>query len=107
MSQKGHPGYQEVISRAWSDPDFKARLKSDPAGVLRAAGVPLPKGMRIEVVENTPEVMHMVLPLAPEDADFDVVLPAKAGGVRAHGEGEITARCGDCCTLDQVLTNHG
>lgn len=104
---KMHPGYQEVLNRAWSDPAFKARLKSDPAAVLRAAGVPLPKGMRIAVVENTPDVMHMVLPLSPDEADFDVVLPGKAGALRAQSEGEITVRCGKCCTLDDVLKEHG
>lgn len=103
---KSHPGYQEVISRAWSDPAFKARLEADPAAVLREAGVPVPKDMRIVLVENTPAVMHMVLPLAPEHADFDVIVAGKPG-VRAAGDGEITVRCGDCCTLDQVLTNHG
>jgi hypothetical protein len=104
---KTHPGYQEVLNRAWSDPEFKARLKSDPAAVLRAAGVPLPKGMTIAVVENTPDVMHMVLPISPDDADFEVVLPGKVGAMRAQGEGEITVRCGKCCTLEDVLREHG
>ena len=100
MSDINHPGYSEVIAKAWSDPAFKARLKADPAGVLKAAGVPIPRDMKISVVENTPEVMHMVLPLPPEASSFHVALP------KPTSKGEMVVRCMDCCTLPQVITNH-
>jgi hypothetical protein len=101
LSKLTHPGYSEVIAKAWSDPDFKARLKADPISVLRAAGVPIPKGKRLVVVENTADVMHMVLPLPPDAADFDVELTAPSRAA------EVSVRCSQCCTLDDVLTNHG
>ncbi len=58
----------KVISRAWSDAEYKAKLLSDPAAVLAEAGVEIPAGTTIKVVENTAETNHLVLPRAPEGA---------------------------------------
>ena len=101
MSDIKHPGYSEVIAKAWSDPAFRARLKADPANVLKASGVPVPKGMKIVVVENTADVMHMVLPLPPSANSFEVEL------AKPNTQGQINVMCGDCCTLGDVIKNHG
>jgi hypothetical protein len=54
-----------VISRAWSDRDFKERLMTDPAGALHDFGVVLPSGVNVHVHANTSAEMHIVLPPPP------------------------------------------
>ena len=60
----------KLVARVWSDPAFKAQLLTDPTATLVAAGVPVPPGMAVRVVENTHDVRHFVLPARPADADF-------------------------------------
>lgn len=110
MSNSNHPVIQEIIAKAWTDPEFKKQLETNAVEVLKQAGLPVPKNQKIEVVSNTEEVMYLVLPLPPEKADFDVVAPQGFSAQQAHDDdkiGDITIRCGDCCTLDKILENHG
>ena len=51
-----------IVARAWGDPAFKARLLADPAGVLKDYGLLPPRGWQLKVVENTPKVVHLILP---------------------------------------------
>jgi hypothetical protein len=51
-----------VINKSWDDPEYKRRLLADPATVLRAEGVNLPKGVRVRVIEDTDKLLHLVLP---------------------------------------------
>jgi hypothetical protein len=57
--------YAKVVTKAWSDPEYKARLKADPIAVLAEAGVNVKKGIEIEVHEDTDKLMHVVLPASP------------------------------------------
>lgn len=57
----------ELLNRVWSDDAFKARLKASPAEVLAEMGIPVPPG-RIEVLEDTDTVKHLVLPPLQEGA---------------------------------------
>ena len=51
-----------VVARAWVDPEFKARLLSDPKGTLAGLGfATLPEDPRIAVLENTDEAHHIVV----------------------------------------------
>ena len=51
-----------VVARAWTDPDFKARLLSDPKAALSELGYALPETTpQLAVVENTPHVHHLVV----------------------------------------------
>ncbi len=59
----------KVISRAWSDAEYKAKLLSDPTAVLAEAGIEIPAGTTIKVVENTADTEHLVLPVVPEKAE--------------------------------------
>ena len=66
-----------VIGQAMSDPVFRKRLLADPAGTLRGAGVEVPEGVTIEVVEDTATKAHLVLPAREDealDSDLDVVV---------------------------------
>ena len=59
---------QKVIARAWTDADYKAKLVDDPAAALAEAGVEVPAGTKMKVVENTADTVHVVLPVAPTEA---------------------------------------
>ncbi len=48
-----------VVARAWTDPDFKARLLADPPAALTELGISGADNLR--VVENTPAVHNMVV----------------------------------------------
>ena len=57
-----------AIARAWTDADYKARLINDPHGALAEAGVEVPAGITVKVVENATDTHHLVLPVAPPEA---------------------------------------
>ena len=57
------------VAKAWADDDYKQRLISDSAAVLKEEGIDVPEGVGIKVVENTQEVFHMVLPAAPDSTE--------------------------------------
>jgi hypothetical protein len=72
--------YQQIIANCWADEDFKKRFLADPIAVLAAEGVTLPEGMVVNIVENSPREITLVIPAAPSslsDGDLDAV----AGGV--------------------------
>ncbi len=58
----------KVIARAWTDAAYKAKLLSDPRAALAEAGVEIPEGVTVKVVENTADIQHLVLPVAPDNA---------------------------------------
>ncbi|MDQ6744004.1 MAG: NHLP leader peptide family RiPP precursor [Candidatus Dormibacteraeota bacterium] len=54
-----------VIERAAKDEAFRQQLVDDPHGALQQAlGVSLPGSVNIEVLEETPGTMYLVLPPA-------------------------------------------
>jgi D-alanyl-D-alanine carboxypeptidase len=55
----------KVITRAWGDPEYKTKLMTDPRAALAEAGLNAPAGLDIKVVENTNNVVHLVLPPPP------------------------------------------
>ena len=50
-----------VVAKAWSDPDFAARLRADADKELSALGYYGRQGEHMVVVENTPETHNMVV----------------------------------------------
>ena len=61
----------QVIAKAWADADFKAKLIANPAATLKAEGIQLPKGLKVNVVENTAEQFHLVIPPNPKKLSED------------------------------------
>ncbi len=59
----------KVVAKAWSDASFKRKLMSDPKTILEAQGVTVPEGLEIEVVEQTKDLVYIVIPFKPEDAE--------------------------------------
>jgi nitrile hydratase alpha subunit len=71
--------YAKIIARAWRDPAFKAKLIADPQAALKEAGVTVPFGMTVKVVENTDAQFHFVLPPKPAGELSDEALDKAAG----------------------------
>jgi len=72
--------YGKVIAKAWRDPAFKAKLVADPHAVLKDAGVAVPAGVTVKVVENSASHFHLVLPPKPTGELSDEALDKVAGG---------------------------
>jgi len=49
-----------VVARAWTDPEFKARLLADGTKACQELGLDVP-ALRLVVVENTPRVHNMIV----------------------------------------------
>jgi hypothetical protein len=77
----------QLIAKCWADEDFKQTLLADPAAALKAAGVELPAGTTVKIVENTDKVFHLAIPAKPTDLSDDD-LDQIAGG---------TISCSQCC----------
>ncbi len=68
-----------VLQRAAGDAAFRQALVADPKRALAEAGLPVAEGVTYQVLENTPDCMHIVLPaLAPEEELGGEVLEARA-----------------------------
>lgn len=46
-------GYTKVLTSAWSDEGFAARLNEDPSAVLGESGLEVPSGALVEIVSST------------------------------------------------------
>jgi len=51
----------KVVARAWTDPAYKARLIDDGTAAIAELGFKGPQGEHMVVLENTPEVHHVVV----------------------------------------------
>ena len=81
--------YQQLIAKCWADEAFKQRLMANPREVLKQEGLEVPADMCVQVVENTPTQMVLVVPQKP-DALSDEQLDSVTGG-------HFSASCFDWC----------
>jgi nitrile hydratase subunit alpha len=51
----------KVVARAWIDPSYRERLLADGTGAIAELGFKGPQGEHIVVLENTPDVHHVVV----------------------------------------------
>jgi hypothetical protein len=78
--------YGQIVAEAWADPAFRQRLLTDPATVLRERGIEAPDGVQVRIVEDTEQIMHLVLPPMPAEAALsDRQLAQITGGVDNGG----------------------
>jgi len=83
LSPENQKKWAKVIAKAWSDPAFKAKLLKNPEAVLVEQGLTfphLPRGTHIEMHENTPALIHLILPLKPNQALSEEEMRKVAGG---------------------------
>ena len=73
--------YGKVVAKAWSDEDFKAKLLADPMTVLKENGLAIPEDVEFRVVENTEEIVHLILPPEPAGQLSEEELEVVAGGM--------------------------
>ena len=66
-----------------TDPDFRAKLRAEPAAVLAEQGVAVASGIDLRLVENSDRVYHVVLPPNPSSRLSDSSLSGVAGGSSA------------------------
>jgi len=71
--------YQQLIAKCWADEAFKQRLLDNPAETLKAEGMALPEGVRVQVVENTAQDFTLVIPARPTELS-DEELDGASGG---------------------------
>ena len=69
----------DLLTRALTDADFKARLMADAASVMRAEGVDVPEGVEVKIVENSSSTVYYVLP-DPQTVS-DALLASASGGM--------------------------
>jgi hypothetical protein len=62
--------YARLVARAWMEPEFAVRLKSNPAEVLREAGIEVPAEVEMKVVTDPTQggqpAYFFTLPPKPE-----------------------------------------
>ena len=51
----------KVVAKAWTDPEYRARLLADGTAAIAELGFSGPQGEHIVVLENTPTVHHVVV----------------------------------------------
>jgi len=61
QTQVGPMNGAKVVAKAWTDPEYKARLLSDGTGAIGELGFKGPQGEHMVVLENTPAVHHVVV----------------------------------------------
>ena len=83
-AQEQQQAMGKIIAKAWADEAYKLRLINNPADVLKEEGVPVPEGITLKVVENTPALFHILLPQNPECELTDEQLDAASGGLQAN-----------------------
>jgi len=71
----------KVIAKAWNDPEFKSVLLGDPVKVLTEMGISIPKDVNVRIVEDTDNLIHMILPLPPTEELTMDELNRLSGGI--------------------------
>ena len=92
--------YGKIIAKAWREPAFKAKLIADPQATLKEAGVTVPAGVTVKVVENTDAQFYFVLPPKPAGQLSDEALDSVAGGACFRGQTQVLH-----CSPDDGVTN--
>jgi hypothetical protein len=95
QSKKAQQQGTKIITKAWADEKFKARLLAEPAAVLKEEGIEVPEGITIKVLENTDKVTHVVIPLRSDGIgaeNFAEYLSAVVTGSMDESKSRTTAR---------------
>lgn len=59
--------WAKIVAKAWIDKDYKLRLLSAPASIMKEEGVEVPEGLELKCVEASDSQAWLVLPPKPDD----------------------------------------
>lgn len=85
--------YAQLTARAWSDESFKQKLLSDPVEALKEAGIEVPAGKTVRVLENTDTEFNIVLKQRPKALTAEQLDEVVGGGVSC-----LATECDTCAT---------
>ena len=69
------------MAKVWQDEKFKKRFVAEPATVFKEFGVEVRAGVQLRVVENTDQILYLMLPAkAPTGELTDADLKQVVGG---------------------------
>lgn len=66
--------WKEIIERANTDSQFRTQLKADPVATCAQAGVAVPTGTSIAVIEDRSDELHLFLNGTPKDPELKAVI---------------------------------
>ena len=69
--------WSQLVAQCWMDPQFQARLVRDPATVLKAAGIAVGPGVKLQVIADSPTQRTFVIPAPPATDDVQDVLQSR------------------------------
>ena len=62
ITEKASPAQgARIVAKAWTDPAFRARLLADGTATVEALGIPMRGAPPLGVLENTPDLHHLVV----------------------------------------------
>ena len=68
-----------LLAKAQADEVFREQLLADPVETLRAEGVNIPPGIKVKVLENSADLIHIVLPAKQEALSDESLSRVTAG----------------------------
>jgi len=79
-----------VVNQAATDPAFRAELLANPSSTLKSAGITIPAGASVKVVEATQNLRYAIVSSRPEDiSDADL---ATATSETIANDGSVAAQ---------------
>ena len=86
MTEKDEETLAGLFVACWKDDVLKARFINEPRTVLAECGMTIPEELTIKVVENEDQIVHLTLPLPPDDHENLTIeeLSSAAGGVSGN-----------------------
>jgi hypothetical protein len=86
QEQAGQKQWAQVVARAWADAAYKKRLLAEPGAVLKEAGLELPAGVDVRVLEDTDCLVTFLLPPPPsgEELSEEELVTVAGGGCNGY-----------------------
>src|SRR5687767_6919971 len=100
---------REIVAKALKDEAFRARLLKDAkAAIKKDFGLEFPEGVKIQVHEDTPTVLNLVLPaplnVSTDRALSDEELAQVSGGVLLRSGANTFGAYTSCCSRPRIGT---
>jgi|GEM_PF-2805829 len=98
--------YGKVVSRTWYDEPYRDRLYADPGNLLNEAGITVPEGVKINVIEviptgeGDPNAQYQLWVASAETRRFDLLvstMPADHDDTVLYDDEIAGIAGGGCC----------